>query len=180
MKRQDKKTQNDFIERCKTIALLSKYFETQDCELDDAAAVRSYDDRPDWVQKCVEIAKNPERIDIVEYSPMCGVDIDGTDIPTAVLFNSTHEMLTEMVHEYLNYWRSKLLDHVIEMSEAITYIIKENEPNDDVCTEHYEVMYYNDRLGWLADKYSMILNQDIDFNEFLDLRWKHEVFYVSI
>lgn len=166
MKRQDKKTQNDFIERCKTIAMLSKYFETQDCELDDAAAVRSCDDRPDCVQKCVEIAKNPERIDMVEYSPMCGVHIDGTEVPTAALFNSTHEMLIEIGHEYLNYWIGALLYHTEELSEAVNYIIMENEPNDDVCTEHYEIMYYNDRLGWLADKYSMILDPDMDFNEF--------------
>lgn len=170
MKRQDKKKQNDFIERCKKIALLSKYFETNDCEIDDAAVVRSYDDRPDWVQKCVEIAKNPELIDMVEYAPMCGVHVDGTEIPTTALFNSTHELLTEMVHEYLNYWRGKLLDHIIEMSEAVTYIITENEPNDDICTEHYEIMYYNDRIGWLADKYESFLDPDIDLNELLDLK----------
>lgn len=168
MKRQDKKTQNDFIERCKKIALLSKYFETHDCEIDGDAPVRSYDDRLDWVHKCIEIAKDPTSIDMVEYSPMCGVHVDGTEIPTAALFNSTHEMLTEMVHEYLNYWRSKLLDHIIEMSEAVTYIITENEPNDDVCTEHYEIMYYNDRISWLADKYSMILDPDIDLNEIFE------------
>lgn len=168
MKRQNEKTQNDFIERCKKIALLSKYFETQDCELDDAAAVRSYNDRPDWVQKCVEIAKNPERIDMVEYSPMCGVNIDGTDIPTTALFNSAHELLITMTHEYLKYWRDALLYHTEELVEAVNYIIHENEPNDDVCTEHYEVMYYNDRLGWLDDKYSMILNPDIDFDELLN------------
>ena len=67
--------------------MLSKYFKTQDCELEEAAEVRSCDDRPDWVQECVEIAKDPTRIDMVEYSPMCGVSISGIEIPTFVLFN---------------------------------------------------------------------------------------------
>lgn len=164
MKRQDKKKQNDFIERCKKIATLSKYFETCDCKLDNVATIRSCDDRPDWVQKCIEIAKNPECIDMVEYSPMCGVYIDDTIIPTEALY-SIHELLTTIVHEYLSYWRDALLYHTEDMSAAVNYIIYVNEPNDDVCTEYYEVMYYNDRLNWLADKYSMILNEHIDYNE---------------
>ena len=167
MKKQNKKTQNEFIKRCKKIAMLSKYFEICDCKLDDVATIRSYNDRPDWVQKCIDIAKNPEHIDMVEYSPMCGVDIDGTDIPIKALFNGIHELLTEIIHEYLNYWRSALLYHTEEMSEAVNYIIMENEPNDDVCTEYYEIMYYNDRLSWLADKYSTILDSDTDLHKLL-------------
>jgi hypothetical protein len=34
--------------------------------------------------------------------------------------------------------------------------------------EYYEIMYYNDRLSWLADKYSMILNSDTDLYKLLN------------
>lgn len=172
MKRQDKKTQNEFIERCKKIAMLSKYFETHECEIDADIAVRPHDDHSYWVHKCIEIAKDPELIDTVEYSPMCGVSIAGIEIPTNALFNSTHEMLTTLVRSYLKYWRNALLCHAEEMSEAINYMIfsNKNAPNKDVLTEHDEIMYYNDRIGWLMGKYESFLDPDIDLNEiFKDL-----------
>lgn len=171
MKRQDKKTQTAFIERCKKIAMLSKYFETYGCELDEASAVRPYNDHPDWVHKCIEVANDDNYLDKVEYSPMCGVSVDGTEIPTEVLFGGVREMLITIVHAYLDYWKGALLDHTNEMAEAVDYTIDYKELSDDACTEYYELMYYNDRLGWVMSECvygNLVLDEHADYNELLE------------
>lgn len=170
MKRQDEKTQTAFIERCKTIALLSKYFETYGCELDEASAVRQYDDHPDWVHKCIEVAKYDNCLDKVEYAPMCGVSIKGTEIPSEALFGGVRELLVTIVHAYLDYWKGALLDHTNAMAESVDYTIEFNETSDDACTAYYELLYYNDRLGWLMDESvyrNLVLEEHEDYNDLL-------------